>query len=178
MECVPGRPALQLSAASGSLQEERSWRGWVRVPPALLTVQPGWTGEEPSTASGLRELLRVEVQCVSTGGTCTRIQQAQTPKGKAGPLSPGWERSGRRGGALISAEARCPGKHSVVGGCGRGWERGLQSLALPGSLTSYNLGRQQGGFYSPTSSVLCCEGTCPCRVLLGKGGRLGVARAT
>ena len=137
---MPGRPALQLSAASGSPQEERSQRGWVRVPPALLTVQPGWTGEEPSTATGLRELLRVGVQCVSTGGTMQQNPASPDPQGQGQAPVP---RVGRKWEAWkssqISAEERGPGKHSVVGGevAGMGaWT----PVTCPSWVTSYNLG--------------------------------------
>jgi hypothetical protein len=42
--CQEGQ-ALQLSAAAGSLQEERSGRGWVRVPPGPAESSAGHTGE-------------------------------------------------------------------------------------------------------------------------------------
>lgn len=82
---MPGRPALQLSAASGSPQEERSLRGWVRVPPALLTVQPGWTGEEPSTASGLRELSGLVSSVCPQRGHAPGSSKPRPPKARPGP---------------------------------------------------------------------------------------------
>lgn len=85
--------------------------------------------------------------------------QAQTPKGKARPLSPGWEGSGRHGRALKSLLRR-EALGSTVWWVG---EAAADGSMGPGHLPFLGHFLQtwvtvQDGFYGPTSSVLCCEG--------------------
>lgn len=156
-------------------------------PPAVGSIWLSAGGEEPEglgqsapspadssarlDGGGAQHSLRAEgavragVRCVSTGGTCTRIQQAQTPKGKAGPPSPAWEGSGRHGGALKSLLKR-DALGSTVWWVG-GEEAGMGAWA-PVTCPSWVTYFLQPGVTAsstssgPTSSVLCCEGTCPC----------------
>lgn len=93
---MPGRPALQLSAASGSLQEERSRRVWVRVSPGPAdgSAWPDGGGgprRPPSAPS-----LRLPLPPVPTGHwvpcMSTRAQQAPAPHGRAHAPVPRMER--------------------------------------------------------------------------------------
>ena len=116
-------------------------------------------GKEPSTATGLTELLRVSVQCESTGGTLQQNPASPDPQGQGQAPVPIVEREWEAWrSSQISAEERCPGKHSVAGGWGRGWDGSVGSSHLPFLGHFLQPGATATWLLWPHKLCLCCEG--------------------